>query len=129
MIHTNTNTNIELTTLIALQDSQISDLLKLDELAKKKQELEKELSYASFRKVPSNWNLTYYQIHLIIIGIPKKQALKHEIRNGLGGLKCDLDLLDEQKATVKEYNRLLNSLKEKQAIVKQELENFRDARG
>ena len=31
MIHTNTNTNIELNTLIALQDSQISDLLKLDE--------------------------------------------------------------------------------------------------
>ena len=121
MIHTNN--------IIALQDSQISDLLKLDELAKKKQELEKELSYASFRKIPSEWNLTYYQIHLIIIGIPKQQALKHEIRNGLGGLKCDLDLLDEQKATVKEYNRLLNSLKERQAVVKQALESFRDARG
>lgn len=102
MIHTN---NIGITNVIALQDSQISDLLKLDELAKKKQELEKELSYASFRKIPSNWNLTYYQIHLIIIGIPKQQA------------------------TVKEYNRLLNSLKERQAIVKQALESFRDARG
>lgn len=126
MIHTN---NIGITNVIALQDSQISDLLKLDELAKKKQELENEEQRIKLYKLKGTYSDSKFRLAMLIRGVSlneiyKLKALPISDNVTIVGPITFIEKTEEQHRQAQYYNDLLLSREQTLDDIKQALKRL-----